>query len=161
RPDTFWHASLLETANDLVSTIREVRPQVLVTYDDFGGYGHPDHIKAHQVAHYAAVLAGVRSHRLDLGEPWSVSRVYWSAMSATRMREGLRELRASGDATTFEGMDPENLPPMAIADEHLDVAIRGEKYVGAKQAALRAHATQVAVDGPFFALTNNLGQRIW
>src|SRR4051794_25730867 len=45
RPDTFWHADLTEAADLLVEIIREVRPQVVVTYDQFGGYGHPDHIQ--------------------------------------------------------------------------------------------------------------------
>ncbi|MDQ6688227.1 MAG: N-acetyl-1-D-myo-inositol-2-amino-2-deoxy-alpha-D-glucopyranoside deacetylase, partial [Actinomycetota bacterium] len=50
----FWIADLTEAANDLVEVIREVRPQVLLTYDQFGGYGHPDHIQAHRVSTYAA-----------------------------------------------------------------------------------------------------------
>ena len=82
--NAFWHADLTEAADHLVEVIREVRPQVLVTYDQFGGYGHPDHIQAHRVAMYAAA-AGRRAvvpprprralgHRQDLlgrdvGEP--------------------------------------------------------------------------------------------
>ncbi len=104
---TFWRADLLEAATDLVSVIREVRPQVLVTYDQFGNYGHPDHIQAHRVAMYAVQLAAARSYREDLGDAWEVAKIYWAAMSENRMREGLRRLRASGDTTTFEGMDPD------------------------------------------------------
>ena len=63
--------------------IREVRPQVLVTYDQFGNYGHPDHIQAHRVAMYAAHLAAVPSYRHDLGEPWEIAKIYWTAMSET------------------------------------------------------------------------------
>ncbi len=61
RVDCFWRADLLQAAGQLVAVIREVRPQVLVTYDDAGGYGHPDHIQAHRVAMYALILAGVAS----------------------------------------------------------------------------------------------------
>ena len=68
-----------EAADHLVTIIREVRPQVLVTYDQFGGYGHPDHIQAHRVATYATTLAAVPSYRKDLGEPWEIAKVYWSA----------------------------------------------------------------------------------
>ena len=75
-----------EAADHLVTIIREVRPQVLVTYDQFGGYGHPDHIQAHRVATYAATLAAVPSYRTDLGEPWDIAKVYWSAMAESRMR---------------------------------------------------------------------------
>ena len=61
-PTCFWRADLLAASTDLVAVIREVRPQVLVTYDDFGGYGHPDHIQAHRVAMYGAVLAAAPSY---------------------------------------------------------------------------------------------------
>ena len=142
--------------------IREVRPQVLVTYDQFGGYGHPDHIQAHRVAMYAAMLAAVPSYRRDLGEAWDIDKIYWGAMSETRMREGLRALRAAGDTTSFEGMDPDGpLPFFAIKDEDLSAAVDAQEYVDRKMAALRAHATQITTDGPFFALSNNVGSAAW
>jgi N-acetyl-1-D-myo-inositol-2-amino-2-deoxy-alpha-D-glucopyranoside deacetylase len=159
--NAFWNADLTEAANDLVQVIREVRPQVLVTYDEFGGYGHPDHIQAHRVAMYGAVLAAVPSYRRDLGEAWDVAKIYWGAMSASRFREGIRRLREAGDVTTFEGMDPDNLPAFAIEDDDLSAAIDGSQFVEQKMAALRAHATQIAVDGPFFALSNNVGNEVW
>lgn len=161
RPDTFWHADLTEAANLLVEIIRTEKPQVVVTYDQFGGYGHPDHVQAHRVTHYAVALAAAPSYRRDLGEAWDVPKVYWSAMSATRMSAGIRQLRESGDTTTFEGMDPDNLPPFAVRDEDLTAAINGDEFVDRKMDALRAHATQVEVDGPFFALSNNIGNKVW
>lgn len=160
--DSFWRADLLEAATLLVEVIREVRPQVLVTYDDFGGYGHPDHVQAHRVAMYAAGLAAVPSYRRDLGDAWDIPKIYWSAMSASRLREGLRRLREAGDTTTFEGMDPDGpMPPMAVEDVDLDAEIDGAGYVDQKMDAMRAHATQIAVDGPFFALSDNIGSQIW
>ena len=160
--DSFWRADLLEAASRLVEVIREVRPQVLITYDDFGGYGHPDHIQAHRVAHYAASLAAVPSFRRDLGEAWDIAKIYWSAMSASRMRNGLRALRDSGDESTFEGMDPDGpMPPMAVEDADIAAEIDGGAYAEQKMDAMRAHATQIEVDGPFFALSNNLGNWIW
>ena len=57
-PASFWQADLDEAARDLVAIIREVRPQVVITYDENGGYGHPDHIRAHQVAVAAFDAAG-------------------------------------------------------------------------------------------------------
>jgi N-acetyl-1-D-myo-inositol-2-amino-2-deoxy-alpha-D-glucopyranoside deacetylase len=159
---TFWRADLTEAADHLVAVIREVRPQVMLTYDQFGGYGHPDHIQAHRVATYACSLAAVRSYRPDLGEPWDIAKVYWGAMSASRMREGLRRLREAGDTTSFEGMDPEGpLPPFIVADDMLDAKVVAEDHVEAKMAAMKAHASQIAVDGPFFALSNNLGNQVW
>jgi N-acetyl-1-D-myo-inositol-2-amino-2-deoxy-alpha-D-glucopyranoside deacetylase len=158
----FANADLTEAANHLVEVIREVRPQVLVTYDEFGGYGHPDHIQAHRVAMYAAQLAAVPSYRRDLGEPWDIAKIYWSAMSESRMRAGLRRLREAGDATTFEGMDPDGeLGPFVTPDEDLTAAVDGQEFVERKMAALAAHATQITTDGPFFALSNNLGNQAW
>jgi N-acetyl-1-D-myo-inositol-2-amino-2-deoxy-alpha-D-glucopyranoside deacetylase len=160
--NAFWNADLTEAADHLVAVIREVRPQVLVTYDQFGGYGHPDHIQAHRVATYAASLAAVPSYRLDLGEPWDIAKIYWGAMSESRMRASLRAMRESGDTTSFEGMDPDGpLPPFITPDELLSAVVDAPERVEQKMAALRAHATQITVDGPFFALSNNVGQSVW
>jgi len=159
---TFWRADLLEASDLLVEVIREVRPQVLITYDQFGGYGHPDHIQAHRVATYATSLAAVPSYRPELGAAWDIAKVYWSAMSQSRMREGLRALRAAGDTTSFEGMDPEGpMPPFIVPDEQLSAVVVADDFAEAKIRAMRAHATQIAVDGPFFALSNNIGNQVW
>jgi N-acetyl-1-D-myo-inositol-2-amino-2-deoxy-alpha-D-glucopyranoside deacetylase len=151
-PDNaFWNADLTEAADHLVQVIREVRPQVLVTYDQFGGYGHPDHIQAHRVATYAADLAGVASYNLHLGEPWEIPKIYWCAMSESRMRESLRQMRDAGDTETFEGMDPDgDLPPFITPDELISSRIDGADFVARKMSALAAHRTQVEADGPFF-----------
>jgi N-acetyl-1-D-myo-inositol-2-amino-2-deoxy-alpha-D-glucopyranoside deacetylase len=159
--NAFWNADLTEAASYLVEIIREVRPQVLVTYDEFGGYGHPDHIQAHRVATYAAALAAVPSYRRDLGEAHDIAKIYWSAMSANKIREGLRDLRAAGDTTTFEGMDPDNLPAFMVEDDALAAKVEADDYADAKMEALKAHRTQISVDGPFFALSNNKGNEIW
>ncbi len=160
--NAFWHADLTEAATHLVSVIREVRPQVLVTYDEFGGYGHPDHIQAHRVAMYATQLAAVSSYRPELGEAWEIAKIYWGAMSESRMRAGLRLMREAGDTTSFEGMDPDGpLPPFVTPDELLSAAVDAQDHVDKKMAALAAHATQITLDGPFFALSNNVGSTAW
>ncbi|MCW2844677.1 MAG: mshB 1, partial [Nocardioides sp.] len=160
--NAFWHADLTAAADRLVEVIREVRPQVLVTYDQFGGYGHPDHIQAHRVAMYAAQLAAVPSYRRDLGAPWEIAKIYWTAMSESRMRASLRALRDAGDSTTFEGMDPDGpLPHFITPDENLAAVVEASDYVDRKMAALAAHATQITTDGPFFALSNSLGNVAW
>jgi N-acetyl-1-D-myo-inositol-2-amino-2-deoxy-alpha-D-glucopyranoside deacetylase len=162
RPDSFWAADLREAADLLVPIIREIRPQVLVTYDEYGAYGHPDHVQAHRVAMYATQLAGIESYRPDLGQPWRIQKIYWNAMAEGRLRAGLRALRESGDNTTFEGMDPDGpLPPFVTPDEWVTTDIDGNAWVEQKLAAMRAHATQITVDGPFFALSNNLGNQVW
>jgi N-acetyl-1-D-myo-inositol-2-amino-2-deoxy-alpha-D-glucopyranoside deacetylase len=162
RPDTFWQADLVEAANDLVTVIREVRPQVLVTYDEWGGYGHPDHIQAHRVAMYGAQLAAVPSYRDDLGEAWDIQKIYWVGMAESLFREGVRRLREAGDTTTFEGMDPDgDLPRFLTPDRFVSAVIDGTQFIDRKMNALKAHATQITVDGPFFALSNNLGNEVW
>jgi N-acetyl-1-D-myo-inositol-2-amino-2-deoxy-alpha-D-glucopyranoside deacetylase len=160
--NAFWHADLTEAANHLVRVIREVQPQVLVTYDQFGGYGHPDHIQAHRVAMYAAQLAAVPSYDRELGEPWDIAKIYWGAMSETRMRASLRALREAGDTTSFEGMDPDGpLPPFVTSDDNLSARVDGSAHLEQKMAALRSYPTQITLDGPFFALSNNEGNQMW
>jgi N-acetyl-1-D-myo-inositol-2-amino-2-deoxy-alpha-D-glucopyranoside deacetylase len=161
RPATaFWDADLTEAATLLVEVIREVRPQVMTTYDQFGNYGHPDHIQAHRVAMYAAQLAAVPTYRPDLGEPWEIAKIYWQALAESRWRRSLRAIRDAGDTTTFEGMDPDGPLPMATPDADLAAEIDGTAYADRKVAALHAHATQIEVDGPFFALSNHVGNEV-
>jgi N-acetyl-1-D-myo-inositol-2-amino-2-deoxy-alpha-D-glucopyranoside deacetylase len=162
RPDSFWAADLTEAARLLVEMIREVRPQVLIAYDEHGGYGHPDHIQAHRVAMYASALAAAPSFAPELGEAWDIAKIYWTSMSENKLRNGLRLLRESGDTTMFEGMDPDGpLPYFVVPDTWLTSEIDGVAFLDQKMAAMKAHATQIEVDGPFFALSNNLGQVIW
>jgi N-acetyl-1-D-myo-inositol-2-amino-2-deoxy-alpha-D-glucopyranoside deacetylase len=162
RDGIFWTADLLEAANQLVPLIRDRRPQVLVTYNEVGGYGHPDHVQAHRVAMYAYQLAGVPSYRPDLGEAWLVPRVVWSTMSREWMRQGFEALRAAGDTESFADWNIDDPSvPMVSDDADIAVEIRGEDYVDAKLKALRAHATQITEDGPFFAGADILGQQLW
>jgi len=159
--NAFWHADPTEAADHLVEVIREVRPQVLVTYDQFGGYGHPDHIQAHRVAMYAAQLAAVPSYKLELGESWDIAKIYWGAMSESRMRDSLRALRAAGDTETFEGMDPEgDLGPFVTPDALISTCVDGSEFISEKMEALASHRTQVEPDGFFFAGAES-GHAFW
>ncbi len=158
REDCFWRADLLAAATDLVAVIREVRPQVAVTYDDFGGYGHPDHIQAHRVTHYAVALAESPSFRPDLGDAWSVPKVYWTAFPRSIIRAGIMALREQGSDSEFASMDPDDLP-FACDDDLITTAVEATEFLDTKMAALAAHRTQVTVDGGFFALSNNLGSQ--
>ena len=159
-PACFWRTDLLEASVELVKIIRETRPQVAITYDDFGSYGHPDHLQANRITHYAAVLAAVPSFKPELGEPWEIKKIYWTAMSRNVMRAGIMALRAAGETTGFAEIDPDELP-FATDDALITTEIDGPEFVQAKMDALRAHATQVSVEGGFFALSNNLGAQIF
>ncbi len=155
-PRAFWQADLDQAASHAVSVIRELRPQVLVTYDENGGYGHPDHIQAHRVAMRAADLAADPGHRPDLGPAWTVAKVYWNAMPRTRLQQGIDAMAAAGD-TFFDGVTSADDLPFAVPDDVVTTEVDGGAFAQHKDAAMRAHPTQILVDGPFFALSNNLG----
>ncbi|GHB46909.1 1D-myo-inositol 2-acetamido-2-deoxy-alpha-D-glucopyranoside deacetylase [Streptomyces cirratus] len=165
RPGAFWSAEVDEAAAYLVEIIRELRPQVLVTYDPDGGYGHPDHIQAHRVATRAAELAAETTYRRDLGDPHEIRKVYWNRVPRSAVEEGFERLRAAGAAVPFPGVASPQDVPGVVADERITAEIGDEDgrddFVRAKAAAMRAHATQIAVDGPFFALSNDLAQPLF
>ncbi|MEU7369542.1 N-acetyl-1-D-myo-inositol-2-amino-2-deoxy-alpha-D-glucopyranoside deacetylase [Streptomyces hygroscopicus] len=158
RPDCFWQADLDEAAGYLVAVVREVRPQVLVTYDTDGGYGHPDHIQAHRVAMRAVELAADPDFRPDLGAPHDIAKVYWNCVPRSAVEEGFARLRAAGRDSPFPGVATVDDVPGVVEDAEVTASVDGTAQAGAKAAAMRAHATQIAVAGPFFALSNDLGQ---
>jgi N-acetyl-1-D-myo-inositol-2-amino-2-deoxy-alpha-D-glucopyranoside deacetylase len=159
RPDTFWQADLLEAATHLVKIIREVKPQVLVTYDDFGGYGHPDHIKAHRVAMYATSLAQAPTFKPELGDAWSVTKIYWTAFPKSVMIAAAEMMKAAGDESEFTAEDPEDMN-WVCPDEWVTTTIDAPQYLPNKFAAMKAHATQINTEEGFFALSNNIGSEV-
>jgi N-acetyl-1-D-myo-inositol-2-amino-2-deoxy-alpha-D-glucopyranoside deacetylase len=151
-PRCFWQADLEEAAAELAAVIRDVAPQVVVTYDANGFYGHPDHIQAHRVTLRAVQVAA------DQREPWRVAKLYATAIPRSVLAGAIKlgpdppaGFVAAGAVTDL---------PFGVADEQVTTEIDGTGHLAAKIAALRAHATQVAVDGPFFALADMVGQRI-
>jgi N-acetyl-1-D-myo-inositol-2-amino-2-deoxy-alpha-D-glucopyranoside deacetylase len=157
RPDVFWQANLDEAAGKLVKIIREVKPQVLITYDEFGGYGHPDHIQAHRVAMRAAELAA--DNNFGEGKAWDISKIYWNTMPRSVIEEGMKKMKELG--SDFFGTDNVDDLPFVKPDEVVTTVIDGTKFTEKKMAALAAHKTQISVDGPFFALSNILGNQVW
>ena len=151
RKDVFWQADLDEAANELVKIILETKPQVLITYDEFGGYGHPDHIKAHQVAMRAAEIASQQG--------WQVSKIYWNTMPRSVIQMGIDKMKEVG--SEFFGAENADDLPFVKPDELVTSVVKAPEYVPQKLAAMKAHATQISVDGPFFALSNNLGLSVW
>lgn len=150
RPDVFWQADLDSAAQELVKIILEVKPQVLVTYDDFGGYGHPDHIQAHRVAMRAAELA----------QPsWDIQKIYWNTMPRSVIQKGIDAMKAQG--SDFMGVDNADDLSFAKPDEVVTTHIDANAFVDQKMKAMASHPTQIALDGPFFALSNNVGLNVW
>jgi N-acetyl-1-D-myo-inositol-2-amino-2-deoxy-alpha-D-glucopyranoside deacetylase len=148
RPDVFWNADFDEATDHLVRVIDEVKPHVLITYDEFGGYGHPDHIQAHRVAMSAAEKSA-----------WNIQKIYWNVMPKSVIQEGIDSMKKIG--SDFFGAESADDLPFAKDDSFVHAMVDGNAYVEQKMDAMRAHATQIEVDGPFFALSNNLGLQVW
>ncbi|MEV7024583.1 N-acetyl-1-D-myo-inositol-2-amino-2-deoxy-alpha-D-glucopyranoside deacetylase [Kitasatospora sp. NPDC093558] len=154
-PGCFWRADVDEAAGHLVAVVREVRPQVLVTYDENGGYGHPDHIQAHRVAMRAYDLAADPAYRPELGPAWRIAKVYWNRMPRSVIEAGLA---ATAARAAFPGTAVPSDVPGVVDDAVVTTAVDGTAYAGRKAAAMAAHVTQITVDGASFALSNHLGQ---
>lgn len=151
RPDVFWSANIDDAAQELVKIILETRPDVLITYDTNGGYGHPDHIQAHRVAMRAAELARSAG--------WSIPKIYWNTIPRSVIEEGIAEMKKIG--SDFMGVEKAEDFPFAQPDELVTTVVDGGSFVEKKMAAMKAHSTQISVDGPFFALSNNLGLQVF
>ena len=151
RGDVFWQADLDVASYELVKIILEIKPQVLITYDEFGGYGHPDHIKAHRVAMRATELAAEQG--------WQISKIYWNTMPRSVIQMGIEKMKEVG--SDFFGAESADDLPFAKPDELVTTVVNAPEYVPQKLEAMKAHATQISVDGPFFALSNNLGLSVW
>ncbi|MEU6792858.1 N-acetyl-1-D-myo-inositol-2-amino-2-deoxy-alpha-D-glucopyranoside deacetylase [Nonomuraea wenchangensis] len=154
-PRAFWRADLDEAAGELVKVIREVRPQVLVTYDANGFYGHPDHIQAHRVARRAFELAAKPD--FGDGEPWQIAKFYHTALPRSVMRRTAEALSEAGTGFLLEDVDD---MPFGNRDEDVTTEIDARPWLGHKVAAMRAHVTQITVREPWFALSNNIGQEV-
>lgn len=151
RPDVFWNVDVDQAAKELVQVILDVKPQVMITYDDNGGYGHPDHIQAHRVAMRAAELAR--------NQGWNIEKIYWNTIPRSVIEKGIAAMKETG--SDFFGVEKAEDFPFAQPDERVTTVIDGNNFVEQKMAAMKAHATQISVDGPFFALSNNLGLQVF
>jgi N-acetyl-1-D-myo-inositol-2-amino-2-deoxy-alpha-D-glucopyranoside deacetylase len=147
-PEVFWQADVDAAAQILVEIIEEIKPHILITYDEIGGYGHPDHIQAHRVAMRASELS-----------QWQIQKIYWNTMPKSVLADGITKMKEVG--SDFFGAETVDDLPFAKDDELVTTLIDGGQYVDAKMAAMKAHETQISLDGPFFALSNNLGLQIW
>src|SRR4051812_22445821 len=158
RPECFWQADVDAAVGELVKVIREVRPQAVITYNENGGYGHPDHIQAHRVAVAAFDAAGDGARYPEAGEPWQPQKLYYTALPISFLRMGWEALKEMGEETPFGVTNPEDLG-FGDPDETVTTRIDARDHLDAKVDAMRAHRTQIEVDGPFFALSNHIGQR--
>jgi len=153
-PRCFWRADVEEAAAALLDVVRDVRPQVIVSYDANGFYGHPDHIQAHRVAMRAFEKAGGLVRKMYAN---TVPKSVLVGM-VERMRGGdPAERPAAG--TGFTPVQSAGELPFGVPDEVVTTEVDATAYLDNKLNAMRAHATQITVDTPFYALSNNLGVR--
>lgn len=146
-PEAFANVELDEAVAALVAVIRRARPQVILTYgDDQQGYPHPDHLRVHDISVPAFDLAGDHTYRPDLGDPFTPSKLYYSVWSMRRIRathEKFLELGLESPYTPewFERPDQDHRITTAIdIADHYEIRLE----------ALRAHATQVDPESPFW-----------
>lgn len=157
-PRAFWRADsdpdvFVAAVTAAAAVIREVRPQVLITYDPNGGYGHPDHIMAHRVA-MAAVDAAAGPDGQTLG--WQVQKVYWLAIPRSAFTAGAQAAKDAG-IDFFEGITQEMLDVMGTPDDLVSAAIDGRDLVEAKLAAFACYPTQVPPDSPLLVMAETVG----
>ncbi|MEE6257046.1 N-acetyl-1-D-myo-inositol-2-amino-2-deoxy-alpha-D-glucopyranoside deacetylase [Plantactinospora sonchi] len=149
-PRAFWRADLDEAAGHLVEIMREVRPQVLVTYDPNGFYGHPDHIQAHRVAMRAAELAAA--------EGFGPAKIYWTAVPRGVLEAGVASFADADVANNpFAGTEHVDDLPFGTPDEQIAARIDGTDQHTAKEAAMRAHRTQIPENSWLYAVAGNFG----
>lgn len=161
-PGSFALIPLDISAAPLVKIIREFRPQVMITYDETGGYPHPDHIRTHEISLYAMEAAADPARYPEAGESWQVSKVYYD-----RTFSGPR-IEAMYHYVVANSPDPENITRITEMRERMKdrpnlatTHMRVGQYFEMRDTALRSHASQVAPDSGFFFWPNDLQREAW
>jgi mycothiol S-conjugate amidase len=153
---------LAESTERLVRVIREFKPHVLTTYDENGGYPHPDHIRCHEVSMAAYEAAGDYRLYPDAGEPWSVSKLYYNhGFLRKRMQLIQDEFAKHGMHGPFDKWLKHFDPELDVFASRVTTRIEASKYFEQRDDALRAHATQIDPNGDFFAAPIEWQQRLW
>jgi len=147
-PRAFWQADLEEAAQLCLEIMREVRPQVLITYDENGFYGHPDHIQAHRVAMRAAELAEA--------EGFGPEKIYWTAMPRSVLRQGMEAFRES-ESNPFADVERVEDLPFGHDDDEIAARMDGTDHYQQKVAAMRAHATQIPDNSWLYGIAGDFG----
>lgn len=161
-PHAFANADLDEAATRVAALIRALRPRAIVTDNEHGGYGHPDHVMCHRVTVRAWGLAADPATPLA-GKPWQMARLYVTAMVPNGWEEVLQLMRAEGlDTSQLEEIlewRRENVPP--TPPDVIHAAIDVADYVEARRQALLCHRTQVPADSFFVNLPTRIARRAY
>ena len=155
-PRSFWQANLDEAVGRLVAQIREFRPSVLVSYDAFGGYGHPDHIQAHRVMLLASEAASVPLLYPDAGDAWPVPKTYFATLPKSRVFLVNQLMEAQGLPSPFPTAERAEDLPMGTPDPEVTTVIDVGTWLAQKMRALRAHRSQLSPDSFFLNVPADL-----
>ncbi|WP_309138723.1 mycothiol conjugate amidase Mca [Nocardia cyriacigeorgica] len=154
-----------EATEALVRVVREFKPHVMTTYDETGGYPHPDHIRCHEVSMAAFEAAGDPEKFPDAGEPWTPLKLYYDHGFSIRRLEVFAEEyeRIDEPFPMREWLDRMRKYAVERGDVMTRVTTQVEcaKYFPQRDDALRAHATQIDPNGAFFAIPLEIQQRLW
>ncbi|WP_414990731.1 mycothiol conjugate amidase Mca [Aeromicrobium sp.] len=152
---------LEEAAAPLVRLIRSFRPHVLTTYDENGGYPHPDHIKCHEISVFAYEAAADPQRYPDLGEPWQVSKLYYhGGWTRARLEAIGAAMEARGLKNPYEGWF-DSRDPSRFRDDRVTTRVECAEYFATRDAALLAHATQIDPDGFWFSVPREVQAEAW
>ena len=153
-----------DAALPLIKLMREFRPHVVTTYDETGGYPHPDHIMCHNVSVEAFEAAGDPERYPELGEPWQPLKLYynsgWTRARMLALHEGM--LAAGLESPYAEMLERfEDRPGRSDRGHRITTRVECGEYFKVRDDALRAHATQVDPDGFWFHIPLEVQQRVW
>lgn len=157
-PDSFAAQDVSQAAGRLVKVIREFRPQVVTTYDENGGYPHPDHIMTHKITMAAVDAAADPDAWPEHGPVWLVTKVYYDiTLHRGRFAALDRAMHSAGLESPYTDM----LAGWEETDEdraRITTRVPCAEYFGVRNDALRAHATQIDPDGRWFAVPLEIQQ---
>ena len=148
-------------AAPLVQLVREFRPHVMTTYDPSGGYLHPDHVMCNKVSVEAFAAAADANRYPSLGPAWTTKKLYFNHdFSMNRIRTMHEAILAAGLESPY-GDWVESRQAREIPERSVTTRIQCAEYFPARDAALRAHVTQIDPNGFFFAVPRDLEERVW
>jgi len=158
---SFAAVPLEEGAAPLVQLVREFRPHVMTTYDPSGGYPHPDHVMCNKVSVEAFASAADPNRYPSLGPAWTTKKLYYNHdFSMNRIRTMHEAILAAGLESPY-GDWVESRQAREIPERSVTTRIQCAEYFPARDAALRAHVTQIDPNGFFFAVPRDLEERVW
>ncbi|WP_186627933.1 mycothiol conjugate amidase Mca [Rhodococcus sp. BP22] len=153
---------LEESTEALVRVIREFKPHVMTTYDEKGGYPHPDHIMCHEVSVAAYEAAGDPTKFPDAGEPWTPLKLYYShGFLRKRMQLFNDWFVDRGEESPFADWLKRWTTDRDEIMERITTQVTADEYFEQRDDALRAHATQIDPNGVFFAVPVDVQRKLW